>query len=32
MKRLAKKNVDFAVESDENLNVIKAVHQAYANK
>ena len=32
MKRLAKKNVDFAAESDENLNVIKAVHQAYANK
>jgi len=32
LKRLAKKNVDFAAESDENLNVIKAVHQAYANK
>ena len=32
LKRLAKKNVDFAAESDENLHVIKAVHQAYANK
>jgi hypothetical protein len=32
LKRLAKKNVDFAAESDENLLVIKAVHQAYANK
>ena len=32
LKRLAKKNVYFATESDENLLVIKAVHQAYANK
>ena len=32
LKRLAKKNVDPATDTEENLHVIKAVHQAYANK
>jgi len=32
LRRLAKKNVDPATDTEENLHVIKAVHQAYANK
>ena len=32
MKRLQKKGADIAADNEENLNVIKAVHQAYSNK
>ena len=32
IKRLQKKGAEIAADNEENLNVIKAVHQAYANK
>ena len=32
IKRLQKKGAEIAADNEENLNVVKAVHQAYANK